>query len=558
MAEAIVCPSCGFDPYDMIFYAVKQEFPDRNPRDVIEEMSDEEYKDEAEFYVFENHQDYCPSGMKKDSETFEAMSWHDPRWAGDRENVEAKFKAMYPTYTIDDSSVDYLIYSGGNSNKFHVFFLATDPAGNYHSFNAYGRIGYTPTLHHNAGPGTKGSVTQAISKKRQQKAKKGYVQQAESFEADFDYYYTSYNKARGMEILDRLRTMNPETKAEAIDWLIDNGFLHSEEVFNSAYVNAMGDALYITEEEDEEEYDAEGLLTKSDLDSYANRLKDHQNELNELENQLSVSSHSDYKGWRSWIGLPDRMPSVITTSQDRKIVQKMESINTEIKGLIKKMYPNGFYANWNPYADKNEMSRQEMQEALDSATTTTFMADGMYEDDDGLMVCKYCDSTEMTQGDYTYCSKCDQTNFITQQNMNAESFGAEASIKIEDEDGGYQCGKCYTGFEDEDAADYCCSACYACGYADHVGFERGQKCCSCDCDETGGGPNGTCQEMNAESFAYRVFDKVLSEKDYEKVELAKPIRTGWGIGAGLTLFSATVAVITVSVVNLFGKKGDEE
>ena len=64
MGPAIICPACGFDPYDMIFYAVKQEFPDRNPRDVIEEMSDEEYKEEAEFYVFENHIDYCPNQDK--------------------------------------------------------------------------------------------------------------------------------------------------------------------------------------------------------------------------------------------------------------------------------------------------------------------------------------------------------------------------------------------------------------------------------------------------------------------------------------------------------------
>ena len=64
MAEAIICPACGFDPYDMIFYAVKQEFPDSNPRDVIEEMSDEEYQEEAEFYVFENHIDYCPNQDK--------------------------------------------------------------------------------------------------------------------------------------------------------------------------------------------------------------------------------------------------------------------------------------------------------------------------------------------------------------------------------------------------------------------------------------------------------------------------------------------------------------
>ena len=74
-------------------------------------------------------------------------------------------------------------------------------------------------------------------------------------------------------------------------------------------------------------------------------------------------------------------------------------------------------------------------------------------------------------------------------------FEAEVSIKIEDEDGGYQCGKCYTGFEDKSQADNCCSACYECGYSAHVGFERAQKCCACDCDETGGGPNGTCQQM---------------------------------------------------------------
>lgn len=58
----------------------------------------------------------------------------------------------------------------------------------------------------------------------------------------------------------------------------------------------------------------------------------------------------------------------------------------------------------------------------------------------------------------------------------------------------YQCNKCATAFDDKDVADNCCSACYNCGYTDHVGFERGQSCCPCNCDETGGGPDGTCQE----------------------------------------------------------------
>lgn len=62
MEDAIICPACGFDPYDMIIYAAKQEFPDRNPRDVIEEMyKSGDYDDEADFYVFENHPEFCPN-----------------------------------------------------------------------------------------------------------------------------------------------------------------------------------------------------------------------------------------------------------------------------------------------------------------------------------------------------------------------------------------------------------------------------------------------------------------------------------------------------------------
>jgi hypothetical protein len=62
MEDAIICPACGFDPYDMIIYAAKQEFPDRNPRDVIEEMyKSGDYDVEADFYVFENHPEFCPN-----------------------------------------------------------------------------------------------------------------------------------------------------------------------------------------------------------------------------------------------------------------------------------------------------------------------------------------------------------------------------------------------------------------------------------------------------------------------------------------------------------------
>jgi len=72
--------------------------------------------------------------------------------------------------------------------------------------------------------------------------------------SDFNYYYAFYDKSRGEGILDSLRKGNDKIKAEAIDYLIDRGYLHSEEVYNSAYVNAMGDYLGISDY-DPDEYD---------------------------------------------------------------------------------------------------------------------------------------------------------------------------------------------------------------------------------------------------------------------------------------------------------------
>ena len=50
-----------------------------------------------------------------------------------------------------------------------------------------------------------------------------------------------------------------------------------------------------------------------------------------------------------------------------------------------------------------------------------------------------------------------------------------------------------------------------------------------------------------------------SENDYEKVELVKPIRTGWSLGAGIALFSVTATLVAASLtIPLLGKiKGDE-
>jgi predicted DNA-binding WGR domain protein len=107
------------------------------------------------------------------AETFESMSWYDP--GEDTNNLERAFRREYPRYTLDSGSMEYLIYQGGASNKFHIFFVAQDDGGQYHAFNAYGRIGYNPRIQYIGGPySTKASAEYAFGKKMGQKTKKGY------------------------------------------------------------------------------------------------------------------------------------------------------------------------------------------------------------------------------------------------------------------------------------------------------------------------------------------------------------------------------------------------
>ena len=115
------------------------------------------------------------------AETFEAMAWHDPKWADDRGNVERAFAREYPTKTIDKSSVHYLVYQSGASNKFHVFFLAEDSRGKWFAYNAYARIGYNPRLFEIGGPySSKSQAESLISSKMSKKTRKGYTQAAET------------------------------------------------------------------------------------------------------------------------------------------------------------------------------------------------------------------------------------------------------------------------------------------------------------------------------------------------------------------------------------------
>ena len=110
---------------------------------------------------------------EEELESFESMSWYDP--GEDTNNLERAFRREYPRYTLDSSSMEYLIYQGGASNKFHIFFVAVDDGGMYHAFNAYGRIGYNPRIQYIGGPySTFDSAEYAFKKKMSQKTKKGY------------------------------------------------------------------------------------------------------------------------------------------------------------------------------------------------------------------------------------------------------------------------------------------------------------------------------------------------------------------------------------------------
>ena len=81
--------------------------------------------------------------------------------------------------------------------------------------------------------------------------------------SDFNYYYTFYDKSRGDEVLMALRQSGAETKSEAIDFLIDRGYLHSDEVYDSAVANAMGDFLGISSYNPEEDEEFEAQLALS-------------------------------------------------------------------------------------------------------------------------------------------------------------------------------------------------------------------------------------------------------------------------------------------------------
>ncbi len=94
-------------------------------------------------------------------------------------------------------------------------------------------------------------------------------------ETTFNYHYNYSEKYAGSDVLEALRNSSDETKAQAIDWLIDEGFLHSEELYNAAYVLALGDALGISVEEDEweaEDRDEDERMTRAEAEALADKM----------------------------------------------------------------------------------------------------------------------------------------------------------------------------------------------------------------------------------------------------------------------------------------------
>ena len=59
---------------------------------------------------------------------------------------------------------------------------------------------------------------------------------------------TTEGKHTASPIIEALQNSDDETKAEALDWLIDNYYIHADEQWNAAHLLALGDALGISHE----------------------------------------------------------------------------------------------------------------------------------------------------------------------------------------------------------------------------------------------------------------------------------------------------------------------
>lgn len=184
---------------------------------------------------------------------------------------------------------------GATTNKFYMVFVYDNGNGVFRALGGYGGLAQNPRLFDVMTTRDQASAVAAATRKLKAKERKGYFtyrseegnapiqdpmefgemanwtpmdgtpglskrKRAERYGADFEYHYNFSEKYAGSDVLDALRSSDSSTKAEAIDWLIDKGFLHSDEQYNAAYVLALGDALGLRDEE----MDAENIPVWND------------------------------------------------------------------------------------------------------------------------------------------------------------------------------------------------------------------------------------------------------------------------------------------------------
>ena len=114
------------------------------------------------------------------AESFEAMAFHNPS-GDDRDDAKAQFKMTYPGFTMSNSSLQYLVYQSGSSNKYHMFWLAQDKSGGWYAFSGYSRIGYAARIVRINGPTSQQDAMKAMRSKINKKVSDGYTNVSQDF-----------------------------------------------------------------------------------------------------------------------------------------------------------------------------------------------------------------------------------------------------------------------------------------------------------------------------------------------------------------------------------------
>jgi len=115
-----------------------------------------------------------------ESETFEARARYDPS-ENDVLETKEKFQLTFPSFEMSPSSLQYLTFQQGSSNKFHTFWLAQDSSGGWYAFNAYQSLGYSPNIFRITGPTSQEQAARAMQSKMNAKLRKGYSNRSKEF-----------------------------------------------------------------------------------------------------------------------------------------------------------------------------------------------------------------------------------------------------------------------------------------------------------------------------------------------------------------------------------------